>query len=290
MRRVSIILGFVAVLGLAAVTGSFGLSKSVDPVAAAASKSESAGGANVALSVGIAAPNGQSYSLSATGVTDGSSGDVTADLSSLLAAAGVPATGGSVELRWLQESGDPVVYVNAPFVAAMLPGGQSWIRLDLEQAAKSFGVDLNQVLGQLSQNPASALDLLRTVGSVQTVGTETLNGESTTHYLATIDLVKAAGQIGSQAQSFAQHLIDQGAPSSLPVDVWIGDDGLVRQVVLDESATVGGQTGGVHLKLDLSGYGTSVSVSAPAASDTFDATGLVQAAASMPHSSAAFGG
>jgi hypothetical protein len=290
MSRVWIILGFVVVLALAAVTGSFGLAKSVDPVAAAASKSESAGGANVELSVAVDAPTGQSYSLSATGVAGGSSGDITADVSSILAAVGVPATNGTVELRWLQENGDPVVYVNAPFAAAMLPGGQSWIRLDLEQAAKSFGVDLNQVLGQLSQNPTSALDLLRTVGSVQTVGPETVNGESTTHYKSTVDLVKAAGQIGTQAQAFAQHLIDQGAPSSLPIDVWIGDDGLVRQVVLDQNATVAGQSGGVHLKLDLNGYGTPVSVSAPAASDTFDATGLVQTAASMQRGSATYGG
>ena len=105
--------------------------------------------------------------------------------------------------------------------------------------------------------------MLRSVGSVQTVGTETVDGVSTTHYKATIDLAKAAGTVGGPAQDAVQHLIDQGGPSSIPVDVWIGDDGLVRKLTVDETVSNGGQTGTAHLTLDLSDYGTAVNVTAP---------------------------
>jgi hypothetical protein len=261
---------FVAIV--AALFVALGLSNSGDPVAAAASATD-AGSTQVALTVGVDTPSGETIDVTANGVAAQDQGDLTVDASSALAAAGLPGSG-SIEIRYLQENGDPVVYLNAPFLAGMLPGGQSWVRIDVEKAGQALGVDPNQILGQASQNPTSVLDLLQQVGSVETVpGAETINGESTTHYKATIDLTKVASQIGSDAQAFAQHLIDQGAPSSIPIDVWVGSDGLVRQVTFDESAP-GGQAGAVHLKVDLTPSSTPVTVTAPPASDTFDATSL----------------
>ena len=124
----------VCCAGAALVVGGF--SNRVDPVAAAAMKSEDAGGANLALTVSTTAPGGQPVSVTATGVFDGQEADVTADVSSILAAVGAPAGSGQVELRYLQENGDPVVYVNVPALAAELPGGATWVRLDLEQVGK----------------------------------------------------------------------------------------------------------------------------------------------------------
>ena len=197
----------------------------------------------------------------------------------MLSAAGLPAGNGSVELRYLQENGDPVAYVNAPALSAMIPGGQSWVRLDLEQASKSAGFDLNQVIAQAAQSPTDALDLLKSAGSVQTVGTETLDGTQTTHYKATIDLAKAAGMVGADAQQAVQHAVAQGAPSTIPADVWIGDDGYVRKVTVDDTVGTGTDSATVHLNLGFSNYGTAVNVTAPPSSDTFDATGLVSMAA-----------
>jgi hypothetical protein len=269
----------LAVLGVsAALIVVFGLQKGVDPVASAATKSEAAGGANVALSVGIDSPKG-TFNVSANGVVDQGQADITTDLSSILSSAGLPAANGSVELRYLQENGNPVLYVNAPALTAMIPGGKTWVRLDLEQAAKSAGVDLNGMLAQAAQNPADVLDMLKAAGSVQTVGTETVDGAQTTHYKATIDLAKAAGTVGGPAQQAVQSLIDQGGPSTIPAEVWIGDDGLVRKLTVDETVGSGNDTASVHLNLGLSDYGTAVNVTAPPSDDTLDATGLVAMAA-----------
>jgi hypothetical protein len=266
----------LVVLGVSAGALVLGLQKGVDPVASAATKSEAAGGAKVALSASVDSAQG-SFDVSASGVVDQGQADITTDLSKVLAAAGMPATDGSVELRYLQENGDPVLYVNAPALSAMIPGAKTWLRLDLQQAGTAAGVDLNQMLSQAAQNPADALDLLKSVGSVQNVGTEAIDNVQTTHYKATIDLATAAGKVGPEAGDLVQHLIANGGPSTVPVDVWIGDDGLVRQVTFDESA----DQGSVHLTLNLSDYGTPVNVAAPASGDTFDATGLVTAAAQL---------
>ncbi len=268
-------------VGLAAVTVgvvAWGTQKSFDPVASAATKSQSAGAANVALTVSVGGPNG-SFDVTATGIVDQDQADITTNLSKVLTAAGMPAASGSVELRYLQENGDPVLYLNAPALTAMIPGGKSWVRVDLEQAAKSAGFDPAQMIAQAAQNPADVLAMLQSVGSVQTVGTETLDKVQTTHYKATIDLTKAAGTVSGPAEAAVQRLIARGGPSTVPVDVWIGADGLVRKVDVDETISNGGQSASAHTTLTLSNYGTAANVTAPASDQTLDVTGLLAMAA-----------
>ena len=276
-----------AVVAFAVGVALWGLGKTIDPVSAAVTKSEDAGGAKFALTVTATPPTGQAVTVDANGVFDGQSADVTTDLSGALAAAGAPSgTSGQIEIRYLQENGDPVIYANAPALSAMIPGGATWVRLDLETLGKSFGVDLSQFLGQSAQNPSDALSLLESIGSVDKVGTETIDGVSTTHYTADIDATKvadqAASQIGGALGQRIQSAVSNASatPAPIPVDVWIGDDGLVRRVVLDLSGTHDGQTGSLHLQLDISDYGTPVNVTAPPSSDVFDATSLVSNLAS----------
>src|SRR4051812_41465631 len=111
----------VVVLGVSAALVGLGLQKGISPVASAATKSENAGGAKVALTVGVESSKG-SFTVSANGVVDKGQADIPTDLSQVLAAGGLPAGDGAVELRYLQESGDPVLYVNAPVLATMIPG------------------------------------------------------------------------------------------------------------------------------------------------------------------------
>lgn len=260
------------------VLAGCGVSKTIDPVAAAATKSENAGGAKMDMTVAASA-DGKSFTVTAGGVFDQSEGDMTMDLSDVVSQAGLPASDGTAEFRYLQENGDPVVYMSIPFLSSQLPGGASWIKIDLEQAGKSLGVDLDQLINQANQNPAQALDMLRASGSVTEVGTETVDGVSTTHYKATIDLSQAADKLGSDAEAWVQRLVNAGAPATIPVDVWIGDDGLIRRLTMDESLATGAQSGDVKVTIDISDYGTPVNVTAPPASDTIDLTALASQAA-----------
>jgi hypothetical protein len=276
----------IVVLVAIATAAVFALSKSADPVSAALSKSEDAGGAKVALTITADQGSAQPVTITANGVFDQSDTDVTIDASSALAAAGLPNAGGPIEVRYLQESSDPVVYANIPALTAFIPGGKSWVRLDLVQAAQKLGVDLNGLGTAAAQNPTSILDLLHSLGSVDTVGPETVDHVSTTHYRATIDLSKAAANLGSDGQALVSRLLAHGAPSSIPVDVWVGADGLVHKLTFNQ--TDGNDS--VGLTLDISDYGTPVTVTAPAASDTLDATNLVGMMGPLPHGSTALPG
>jgi hypothetical protein len=250
-----------------------GVSQTIDPIAAAATKTEKAGGVKVAMTMGVTA-GGRSFSIDANGAFDGGNGELTMNLSSVLGAAG---SNGAAEMRFIEESGHPVIYLNMPFLAGEIPGGASWLRLDLDQAGKALGVDVSRLVSQAGQNPADALDMLRAAGSVDEVGTETLAGGPTTHYKASIDLAKAVDKLPERVQQAVQRLIDQGAPSVLPVDVWIGDDGLVRKLTMDESLPTAGSTGQVRLSMTFSDYGTPVNVVAPPADQTLDLSGMIGA-------------
>ena len=119
-RRWTVVLLAFALTSAAAAVSGCGVQKTLDPVAAAATKTANAGGAKLAMSVGVTA-GGKTFDVTANGVFDKDQGDLTMDLSDALGAAGLKGADGSVELRYLQEGGDPVMYLNMPFLSSRLP-------------------------------------------------------------------------------------------------------------------------------------------------------------------------
>jgi hypothetical protein len=275
LRRPLLALAVLALVGGLAACGG-GVRNALDPVAAAADKTAGAGGVKVAMDLELALA-GQTGSIQGRGSFDRQEGELTFDLSHMLGGSqgGLPAgMGNQVKMVYKTEDGHPVVYVNLPFLASMLPGGQSWMKADVERLSKVLGVGTGNMLGGSSQNPADTLELLRAAGDVQKVGSEEIDGTQTTHYRATVDLEQAAEKKGVPPE-LVQRYRAAGMPAQFPVDVWIGDgDGLVRRMQLDYDMTVQGQSGSLELTMTMHDWGTDVSVDAPPASDVFDATEL----------------
>ena len=116
-------------------------------------------------------------------------------------------------------------------------------------------------------------------GTVTEVGTETVDGVDTTHYKADIDiqdlLAKAGDQLSPAAKKRLQDMTAK-ATGSIPVEVWIGSDGLVRRVTMTMDASSmgmgstlgakgGSATGSVGLTLDLTEVGQPVQITVPPA-------------------------
>jgi hypothetical protein len=269
-----------SLLALLTVTGGLtacGVSGTIDPVASAATKTQQAGGARMSITLQVQAVTGRSYEITAHGEFDQQEADMTVDLSNLFQTAAANGSAAGVELRYLIENDDPVVYMGMPFLAGKLPGGKSWIRVDLEKAATGLGVDYNQLLGQSNQNPADVLGMLRATGQVTEVGPETVNGVATTDYKGTVDLAKALELHGIAADA-AQKLIDTSGMSEVPVEVWVGDGGLVRRLQVTTYTRTDEQTFASVLTIDISDFGTVVSVSAPPSDQVYDATAVATAA------------
>ncbi len=166
---------------------------------------------------------------------------------------------GKMELRVVDGKG----YVN--FGGLLGSGGPKWMAFDLTD----LGSDKKLASGGLF-DPTSVLAQLKAVtGEVTVVGTETLDGVATTHYHAEVDLAKvladhadelSPGGKADLSEQLAQ--LGSGAPTVIPVDVWVGDDGLPRQYRMSMTAD---DIGTLTTTITFSGFGEPVTVVAPPA-------------------------
>ncbi len=155
------------------------------------------------------------------------------------------------------------IYMKSPLFSDGLPKGKTWLKLDLQKALASKGIDFSALL---SQNPSQTLSQLQSSGEVTKVGDETIDGVDTTHYRGKIDPSKLPQ--GAKIVAFT------GAKYG-PYDVWIGnDDGYVHRMTFSYSlkAQGGAQRQKIAMTSNFSDYGKSVTVTVPAAADSFDAT------------------
>ena len=249
MRRsmlVLLALPLVAVAcGGSGKSGSTTAALSADPATAvknAAVQTAGAGSEHLSL-VGRVAASGQKLAISGSGLFDTNAHVGT--LHATLATSGINAALDEV-------SKGTALYLKSDLLAAMLPAGKSWIKLDLAKLAKSQGLDASALL---SEDPSQALKQLQSLGSVTKVGTEQIGGVATTHYHAPIDVSKLPGSLKTGTGSY---------------DVWVGDsDGYVHRV-----RTVITSAGSkATITTNFSGFGDKVTVDVPSAAQTFDGSG-----------------
>ena len=266
MRRcLLLVLATLAVAGC----GGGGGAASFDPAASAASTTN-AKSAKVAFDTSIAG-QGRTLHMTGSGTVDfqNQAASMTFDVGDLLRGSGLPASAGE---RWTIVTEGLVLYMHAPSLAQQVPGGKQWLKLDVEAVAKSQKVDLGQ-FRQLTQNdPTQMLTYLRaTSGKIEKVGTESVRGVETTHYRAQVDLDKVADQAPAKLRKTFRTSIqslERGLGThTLPVDVWVDGDNLVRR--LQEHLSVAG-SGKVDFSVDFYDFGTPVSITPPPASETLD--------------------
>jgi hypothetical protein len=175
----------------------------------------------------------------------------------------IAVTGGPQAISMREVLQGTTVYMTSDMFDGRLPGGKTWLKLDLQKAMKSLGVDFATLS---SQSPTDALARLRTSGTVTKLGPQRLGGVATTHYSAILDADRVAKLTKSLGVSIAYG----------PVDVWVDAQGLVRRVHL--TAVMDGSTGvpqaAMEMTMSLSSYGEHVDVTPPPDGETFDVTDL----------------
>jgi len=192
-------------------------------------------------------------------------GSYTLDLTDLVGQLGVP---GSVTGEALRDG--TVVYLNVPLISSFAPGVKEWIKIDLGSNASVGGFDLGRFTELV--DPSLYLTYLTAAsGETDEVGAEDLDGTQVTHYSASVDLERALEEAPASQASTIQALLDAGT-SSLPVDVWIGADGLVRRLFFEFAA--GDQPGIGSVAVELSGFGVDVSFDLPSPDEVTDVAEL----------------
>jgi len=174
-----------------------------------------------------------------------------------------------------------VDYVRFPALDEKLPSGKSWIR-GTGGTVNAAGLGLKEVDSFTHNDPRHVLDALRALnGKVELAGSEELRGVETMHYRVLLDPAELAKQAAKRESAGTQDLLDQVTSESdhlksVPLDVWIDGDGLVRKLALEVSATQSGasQAGNLSLAFELWDYGERVDIPIPPPSQVVDASAL----------------
>jgi hypothetical protein len=175
------------------------------------------------------------------------------------------------------------VYVKLPSqVSAKLPGGRPWLKIDLAQMGRAAGIqNLTSLFGGSgSTNPSQFLQYLRATSAsgVRKLGTGSVDGFPATQYRATIDLSRApaaapASDRASMRQAVAT-LQKLTGLNSIPVDVWVDTQHLVRRLSMAYTVSAAGQSLRTRIRLDFLAYGPQPVPKAPPARQVTDAAAL----------------
>jgi hypothetical protein len=208
------------------------------------------------------------------------------DLGPVLALAG--AQGGDGTAKLVVRGGD--VYVDPPQVEGVrLPGGASWLRVDLARIVESAGADAEALAEVTTVDPATQLDVLRSAKGVEEVGAERVGGAETTHLRGEVRLSDYARTLPPERRRKALAAIDQLSSSELgtdanaptPFDVWVDEQDRIRRMT--QRGKVPGQpgvpAGEFAITMELGGFGAALEADAPPRGDVYDATGVVTDAA-----------
>ncbi len=188
-------------------------------VTGAAARTTAAKNAKVDLN-GTVAADGRTIRLDGTGAIDFAGKTFQLTLT-------VPPVG-QIEERVV----DDVLYIRVPEAAAAQFGGKSWLKLD----PRAFGAGQNPFGSLDSSNPAQILSTLQGAGDVTKVGDETVRGVHTVRYHADVDVAKAADAQKLSPQQREQLQQALGGQATIPEDVWIDDQGLVRRITVEFAA------------------------------------------------------
>lgn len=273
-RRRTLALFSLALAALPFACGGESLSPQA-AVAQAATKYEEAGSSRVSMSATITGVPGGPLTFTGEGEFDQERGRITMDMSSLGEATAGALTG---EMELIIERF--VIYMKfPPAISEQLPGGNSWMRIDLREAGQELGIDLEELMQVQQSDPTQALQYLRGASDdFEEVGQEEVRGVETTHYRGTIDLRKAAEQLPEDARESFERATELIGTNKLPFDVWIDGDGMARRMKYEQPLpSGGGETGTMALTMELFDFGVEVDVEPPPDDEVIDIQELIGA-------------
>ncbi|HEY3868020.1 MAG TPA: hypothetical protein VGM10_06700 [Actinocrinis sp.] len=189
-------------------------------------------------------------------------------------------TEGSVDVNEVWN--DDTVYIGTPELAGEL-GGKQWLSLSLDEMGafgQNFAAEIDVVK---NTDPQQLLEPLLASGDLTKVGTETVDGVSTTHYSGSIDPATAfdtaqAKQNLTPAQIQELQRLDSAAGSTKQqIDAWVASNGLPVRIKAVDTDKDGAAT---TVQLDFTDWGLPVTVTTPPANQVLNVNSLVSGSSS----------
>jgi hypothetical protein len=276
VRRVLLSLQLVVlIVGLTACGGD---ALSLDPVASAATKTVESGSSRVEFEIAMKVA-GESIDMTGSGAFDYA--DPRGEVTYLMQ---IPMVGEvSMDMRMIGTK----LYLRLPreIAGAALPGGKPWAAVDLGKSLEQAGLSSLDFTQQ--QDPAQTLQYLRAASTgVKEAGSATVRGVQTTRYVGRMDFRKAldAGvdKLGlpaaerAKARKGMEWMLEQMGSKSIPFEVFVDEDGLLRRMAMDMSMKIEAEQITMAMRMDYFDFGVDVDVEAPPAGDVSDVTSLLQ--------------
>src|SRR3954453_126987 len=266
-RQAAVSITILAVGAAALVSQGCGASDDLSPsdVAQAATATGHATGAKVAFD-GAGTAQGQEIKITGDGVLDnaGRRGEINFHFAS---------AGQRFDMQEVFLG--KTIYMKFPEALSKELGGKRWVKLDLEKAGKSLGIEFDSLGGLSSGDPSEQLDMLRAAHEAKKVGTDKVRGVETTHVKGTLDLRRYPELVPASQRSAAKRSVDKiiqlGGGAKVPFEVWYDDKKLIRRIKQQIKVPKGGT---VDFAMELYDFGTPVAVKAPPGSDTKDVSDL----------------
>lgn len=146
-------------------------------------------------------------------------------------------------MLWVRAEGD-----DAPFA---VPGGKTWVEGKSSRLEQSDGFAQVDLIG--------VIVALRAADGTKAGDTEEIDGVSSQQYTTSIDYDEAVAAAGPDEAKFRTALsLESEDPVALDIEVWVGDDGVIRRFQLDIDA--GQAPLGGDYRIDLTDVGADVEV------------------------------
>lgn len=276
MRRV--LLSLQLVLLAVGLTACGGDALSLDPAASAATKTVEAGSSRVEFTIAVKVA-GQAIDMTGSGAFDfrRPRGELSYRMQ-------IPEVGAvAMDMRMVGTK----LYVRLPreLAGGRLPNGKPWLGIDLAKSLEQAGLGGLDFTRQ--QDPAQSLQMLRAASTeVKEVGPADVRGVPTTRYAGKLDFRKAldAGldrlelpeAERRKARDGMQELIEQLGSASVPFEVFVDENGLLRRMTMQMSMAIQNERMSMRLAMDYFDFGVKVDVHAPPAADVTDVSSLLQ--------------
>ncbi|MGH9002227.1 MAG: hypothetical protein ACRDYV_03780 [Acidimicrobiia bacterium] len=269
----------------AGASGDAAETSALDLVLASAGRAADAKTSRFEFTMALTGPDGNPFSLTATGASDSSVPLMSLNMDMASIIPGTPPGGATISTI----VDGKAVYMRFPDeLAAGLPGGKRWARMDLAALSADAGIDVASLAAQFnSSDPLANIALLTgAAGEVTELGAEDVRGTSTRHLRMTVDLQKATEQLAARLSGPTaerlQAAVTQAAATvgvtQMPIEAWIDADGLPRRLAyemdLSKAKVPGAEgapaTGTARVSMEFFDFGSDVDVDLPPADETID--------------------
>jgi hypothetical protein len=251
---------------------------SLDPVAQAASRTAATGSSRVEFTMEMRVAG---RSVHASGAGAFAYGDPRGFLTFRMDLPEV----GDVTMEMRMVGTKLYMHMPAAFAGEGLPSGKEWIGIDLAESLERAGLGSLDFTRQ--QDPAQMLQYLRAASAdVAEAGYDVVRGVATTKYSGHLDLRKAL-EVGvdalggseaerEQARKGLTAMLDQVGSSSVPFEVFIDGQGLLRRLTMTMSMTIENERLEMSMEMDYFDFGVQIDVQAPPAASVYDVTSTLQ--------------